>query len=51
VRLKIPNIDHDKYKLRIGASVSVAVFTGENFILNPLAKLWLRIGSLVDFVY
>lgn len=51
VRLKISNIDHNKYKLRIGASVSVAVFTGENVILNPLAKLWLRIGSLVDFVY
>lgn len=51
VRLRITDIDNDKYKLRIGASVSVAVFTGENFILNALARLWLRIGSLIDFIY
>ena len=51
VRLRINDIDNDKYKLRIGGSVSVAVFTGENFILNALAKLWLRIGSLVDYIY
>jgi multidrug resistance efflux pump len=51
VRLRITNIDHDRYKLRIGGSVSVAVFTGRGLILNPLAKLWLRIGSLVDYLY
>ena len=35
-----------------GGSVSVAVFTGENnWLLNSLAKLWLRIGTIVDFVY
>ncbi len=51
VRLRITNIDHNKYKLRIGGSVSVAVFTGESIILNPLARLWLRIGSVVDFLY
>jgi len=51
VRLRITDIDKNKYKLRIGASVSVAVFTGESIILNPLARLWLRIGSLVDFLY
>lgn len=51
VRLRITDIDSDEYKLRIGASVSVAVFTGDNFILNALAKLWLRIGSLIDFIY
>lgn len=51
VRLRITNIDHDEYKLRIGGSVSVSVFTGESSILNPLAKLWLRIGSLVDYLY
>jgi multidrug resistance efflux pump len=51
VRLRITNIDHDEYKLRIGGSVTVAVFTGESLILNPLAKLWLRIGSLVDYLY
>jgi multidrug resistance efflux pump len=51
VRLRITEIDHDEYKLRIGGSVTVAVFTGESLILNPLAKLWLRIGSLVDYLY
>lgn len=52
VRLRITNLDPDIYHLRIGGSVSVAVFTGDgNWILNSLAKLWLRIGTIVDFVY
>ena len=51
VRLRITNLDPDIYHLRIGGSVSVAVFTGDsNWILNSLAKLWLRIGTIVDFV-
>lgn len=51
VRLRITEIDEEKYKLRIGGSASVAVFTGDSWILNPLARFWLRIGSLVDFIY
>ena len=51
VRLRITDMDHEKYELRIGGSASVAVFTGDNWILNPLARLWLRIGSIVDYVY
>ncbi len=51
VRLRITDLDPDVYHLRIGGSVSVAIFTGDSIILNPLAKLWLRIGSIVDFVY
>lgn len=52
VRLRITNLDPEIYHLRIGGSVSVAVFTGDgNWILNSLAKLWLRIGTVVDFVY
>ncbi len=51
VRLSITNLNGDEYPLRIGGSVSVAVYTGRNFILNGLAGLWLRIGSLVDYFY
>lgn len=51
VRLRITDIDREKYDLRIGGSASVAVYTGDNWILNPLARLWLRIGSVVDYVY
>lgn len=51
VRLKITNLDEEKYPLRVGATVSVAVFTGGGFILNGLAGLWLRIGSIVNYIY
>ena len=51
VRLSITNLIEDEYPLRIGGSVSVAVYTGRNFILNALAGLWLRIGSLVNYLY
>ncbi|MEK6223249.1 MAG: HlyD family secretion protein [Thermodesulfobacteriales bacterium] len=51
VRLKITNLDEEKYQLRVGATVSVAVFTDGGFVLNSLAGLWLRIGSLVNYVY
>jgi len=51
VRLKITNLDKEKYPLRVGASVSVVVFTGRGLILNNLARLWLHIGSMVNYVY
>jgi multidrug resistance efflux pump len=51
VRLKITNLDEEKYQLRVGATVSVAVYTDGGFILNGLAGFWLRIGSVVDYVY
>jgi len=51
VRLKITNMDEEKYPLRVGATVSVAVFTDGGFVLNGLAGFWLRIGSIVDYVY
>ena len=50
VRLTLLNLD-STYPLRIGGSVSVAVFTGKGLILNSLAKLWLRIGSYVNYIY
>lgn len=51
VRLKITNLDEEKYQLRVGGTVSVAVFTDGGFVLNSLASLWLHIGSIVDYVY
>jgi len=51
VRLKIANLDEEKYQLRVGGTVSVAVFTDGGFVLNSLASFWLHIGSIVDYVY
>jgi len=51
VRLKIANLDEEQYPLRVGATVSVSVFTDGGFLLNGLAGLWLRIGSIVNYVY
>lgn len=50
VRLKLTNLDSN-YALRIGGSTSVTVDTGGGFILNGLARLWLRIGSYVNYIY
>lgn len=50
VRLKLDK-QHEDYKLRIGGSVTVTVFNDGGFILNGLAMLWLKIGSLVDYLY
>ncbi len=50
VRLSLENLD-SKYPLRIGGTVSVAVFTEKGVILNNLARLWLRIGSYVNYIY
>lgn len=51
VRLKITNLDEQKYPLRVGATSSVAVFTEGGIMLNGLAGLWLRIASVVNYVY
>lgn len=50
VRLKITDID-GRYPLRVGGSVSVTVFNDGGWVLDSLAKLWLRIGSYVDYLY
>ncbi len=50
VRLKLDK-QHEEYNLRIGGSVTVTVFNDGGFILNGLARLWLKIGSLVDYLY
>jgi multidrug resistance efflux pump len=50
VRLKLTDLDSD-HALRIGGSTSVTIDTGGGFILNGLARLWLRIGSYVNYIY
>lgn len=51
VRLRITDIDLEKYPLRVGGTVSVAVYTEGGFILNGLASLWLRIASIFNYIY
>ena len=51
VRLRITDDINPGYTLRIGGSVSVTIDTGGGWILNSLARLWLRIGSYVNYIY
>lgn len=51
VRLRITDDINPGYRLRIGGSVSVTIDTGGGWILNCLARLWLRIGSYVNYIY
>jgi multidrug resistance efflux pump len=37
--------------LRIGGSVVVLIYTGDYPVLNTLADLWLRIASVLNFIY
>jgi multidrug resistance efflux pump len=48
LRLRTPGIEKD---LRVGGTVTVVVYTGDNVVLNALARLWLDIASILNFVY
>jgi len=50
VRLRFRASDVDK-SLRVGSSVTVVVYTGESIVLNALARLWLNIAGVLNFVY
>jgi multidrug resistance efflux pump len=50
VRLQFRASDVDK-SLRVGSSVTVVVYTGESIVLNALARLWLNIAGVLNFVY
>jgi multidrug resistance efflux pump len=50
VRLRLVNHD-SRYPLRIGGSASVAIFTARGWFFNNLARLWLRIGTYLDYIY
>jgi multidrug resistance efflux pump len=36
---------------RAGGQADVVIYTGKNFVLNPLAWLWIRFLGLLSFVY
>jgi multidrug resistance efflux pump len=36
---------------RAGGQADVVIYTGRNFILNPLAWIWIRFVGLLSFVY
>jgi len=50
VRLRLRDAEVDG-KLRVGGSVTVVVYTEDNIVLNALARLWLNIASILNFVY
>ena len=37
--------------LRVGSQADVVIYTGDSWILNGLAALWMRIASLFSFAY
>jgi multidrug resistance efflux pump len=41
----------DMRKLKVGSQTSVIIFTGDNWILNTLGKLYIRVGSLLSYAY
>jgi len=50
VRLRMADSEAD-LDLRVGGSVTVVVYTGHYFFLNPLATLWLDVASALNFIY
>jgi multidrug resistance efflux pump len=37
--------------LKVGSQASSVVYTGEHWIMNPLAGLWIRLVSILTYVY
>ncbi len=50
VRLHLQSPE-DHIDMRIGGSVTVVVYSTDSIILNVLASLWLKIASILNFVY
>lgn len=48
LRLLSPEADSD---LRVGGSITVVVYATENVVLNSLARLWLNVASILNYVY
>lgn len=48
LRLREPDPDID---MRVGGSITVVVYPTDNPVLNGLARSWLKIASILDFVY
>lgn len=39
------------YPLKVGSQASVVVYTGEHWLINPLAGLWIRLVSILTYAY
>lgn len=50
IEFELPT-DKGKTRLKVGSQVSVVVFTGENFIFNPLSRLYIRLVSILTYAY
>jgi len=37
--------------LKVGSQASVVVYTGEHWLVNPLAGLWVRLVSILTYAY
>ena len=43
--------DLDKTNLRVGSQASVIVYTGDNWVLNAIGKLYIRLASYLSYLY
>ncbi|GAA5215463.1 HlyD family secretion protein [Corallincola platygyrae] len=43
--------DESKGLRRVGGQVDVIVYTGDNWIMNGIGKLWIRVKSLLSYAY
>ena len=50
VRLDLRCCEAD-YPRRVGASVTVVIFTEQCRLFNGLSRVWLRIGSYLNYLY
>jgi multidrug resistance efflux pump len=48
LRLRTSKVDED---LRVGGSATVVVYTEDGIVLKALARLWLNIASVLNFIY
>lgn len=51
VRLRLDKDFDASLSLRVGASATVLVYTGNNVLLNGLATLWMWIAAMLDYLY
>ena len=43
--------DLEPSDLRVGSQASVIVYTGDNWIMNSLGKLYIRVNALLSYAY
>lgn len=53
VLIKLTDYEYnaERSDLRLNSQANVMIFTKETSVLNPLGKLWMRIGSLLNYLY